>query len=188
MTELHVVPDERAATWRLYDTDGTATLSRHTNATDAESAARAMAKERGTNRIVIHDRYHRTHDAAESLARPEDRRQRERARQLALAALRGSSRHKPPDPLTRSRHRHYQPTCEEACLKRTTPPAHVASGSVEVGYRDRRPRRAGLGSSERSPLARGHGVWSTAAPFKAKGRRRARPRLAVRFRCDGMLG
>jgi hypothetical protein len=89
MTELHVVPDERAATWRLYDTDGTATLSRHTNATDAESAARAMAKECGTNRIVIHDRYHRTHDAAESLARPEDRRQRERARQLALAALRG---------------------------------------------------------------------------------------------------
>ena len=92
MTELHVFPDERAATWRLYDTDATATLSRHTTATDAESAARAIAKERGANRIVVHDRYHRTHDAAASLARPEDRTQSERARQLALAlaALRGA--------------------------------------------------------------------------------------------------
>ena len=101
MTELHVVPDERAATWRLYDTDATAPLSRHTNATelsrhtnatDAEFAARAIAKARGANRIVVHDRYHRTHDAPASLAQPEVRTQRERARQLAvtLAALRGA--------------------------------------------------------------------------------------------------
>jgi hypothetical protein len=92
MTELHVFPDERAATWRLYDTDATATLSRHTTATDAESAARAVAEERGADRIVVHDRYHRTHDAAASLARAEDRTQGERARQLALAlaALRGA--------------------------------------------------------------------------------------------------
>jgi len=92
MTELHVFPDERAATWRLYDTDATATLSRHTTATDTESGAHAIAKERGANRIVVHDRYHRTHDAAASLAHPEDHTPSERARQLALAlaALRGA--------------------------------------------------------------------------------------------------
>ena len=97
MTELHVVPDERAATWRLYATDASAPLSRHTNATEAEFAARAIANNRGANRIVVHDRYHRTHDAAASYARPEDRTPRERNPQLALAlsglrSARGTSR------------------------------------------------------------------------------------------------
>ena len=92
MTELHVFPDQRAATWRLYDTDATATLSRHATASDAESAARAIAKQRGANRIVVHDRYHRPHDAAASPAQLKDHPQSERARQLTLAldALRGA--------------------------------------------------------------------------------------------------
>ena len=63
MTELHVIPDERT-TWRVYDRDATAPLSEHTNATEAELAARAHAQDRDAVRVVIHDRYNRTHDAA----------------------------------------------------------------------------------------------------------------------------
>jgi hypothetical protein len=36
-------------------------LSDHTSETEAESAARAHALKRGARRIVVHDRYHRTH-------------------------------------------------------------------------------------------------------------------------------
>ena len=62
MTELHVIPDDRS-TWRVYDADAAAPLSEHTNATEAELAARARAEDRNAERIVVHDRYHRTHDA-----------------------------------------------------------------------------------------------------------------------------
>src|SRR5947208_6391362 len=95
MTEVHVVPDQRA-TWRVYDTDAEAPISEHTNATEAELAARARAEDRGVDRVVVHDRYHRTHDAAPSPAGAAARDQlertrrldrvRERARQLARAA------------------------------------------------------------------------------------------------------
>jgi hypothetical protein len=95
MTEVHVVPDERT-TWRVYDSDADAPISAHTNATEAELAARARAEDRNAERVVVHDRYHRTHDAAPSPAGHAAREQlertrrvdrvRERARQLARAA------------------------------------------------------------------------------------------------------
>jgi hypothetical protein len=83
MTELHVIPDERT-TWRVYEDDATTPLSAHTNATDAERAALTQADERDAERVVVHDRYHRTHDAAPSRAALRARAQRARARQLAL--------------------------------------------------------------------------------------------------------
>ena len=67
MTELHVIADERS-TWRVYETDAAEPLSEHTSATDAELAARARAEDRAVERVVVHDRYHRTHDAAPSPA------------------------------------------------------------------------------------------------------------------------
>ena len=89
MTELHVIPDDRS-TWRVYDADAAAPLSEHTNATEAELAARAHAQDRDVERVVIHDRYNRTHDAASAPARVSARARlrrvalvRERARQLA---------------------------------------------------------------------------------------------------------
>jgi len=95
MSEVHVVPDERS-TWRVYDTGADGPISEHTNATEAELAARARAQDRDAERVVIHDRYHRTHEAARSLAGETARerlertgrldRVRERARQRARAA------------------------------------------------------------------------------------------------------
>jgi anti-sigma regulatory factor (Ser/Thr protein kinase) len=63
MTELHVIPDDRS-TWRVYDADAAAPLSEHTNATEAERAARVHAQDRDADRVVVHDRYNRPHDAA----------------------------------------------------------------------------------------------------------------------------
>ena len=83
MTELHVIPDDRS-TWRVYDADAAAPLSEHTNATEAELAARAHAQNRDAERVVIHDRYNRTHEAAPAPARVSAREQRARVRQLAL--------------------------------------------------------------------------------------------------------
>jgi hypothetical protein len=86
MTELHVIPDERT-TWRVYEAGASSPLSEHTNATDAELAALARADDRDAERVVVHDRYHRTYDAAPSQAEQRARAQlarRERARQLAL--------------------------------------------------------------------------------------------------------
>ena len=83
MTELHVIPDERT-TWRVYEDGATAPLSEHTNATDAERAALTRADERDAERVVIHDRYHRTHDAAASQSGLRARARSARARQLAL--------------------------------------------------------------------------------------------------------
>ena len=55
MSEVHVIPDDRT-TWRVFDGGGRE-ASEHTNATDAELAA----QEHGADRVVVHDRYHRTH-------------------------------------------------------------------------------------------------------------------------------
>jgi hypothetical protein len=68
MTELHVIPDERTITWRVYQSDAPEPLSQHTDATAAELAAQAWAERRGAERIFIHDCYHRTHEPARSLA------------------------------------------------------------------------------------------------------------------------
>ena len=62
MIELHVIPDERTTTWRVFETDAAEPLSEHANATEAELAARACAAIRHAERLVVHDRYHRTHD------------------------------------------------------------------------------------------------------------------------------
>jgi hypothetical protein len=60
VAEFHVVPRPRAATWAVYI--DTVALSEHTSETAAESAARAtQARAGGGSRIVIHDRYNRTH-------------------------------------------------------------------------------------------------------------------------------
>ena len=63
MTEVHVFADERTV-WRVYDADAAAPLSEHTNATEAELAARAHAQDGDADRVVVHDRYNRPHDAA----------------------------------------------------------------------------------------------------------------------------
>jgi anti-sigma regulatory factor (Ser/Thr protein kinase) len=83
MTELHVIPDERT-TWRVYDRNAKAPISEHTSATEAELAARALAQDRDADRVVVHDRYNRTRDAAPSPTGVSAREQRARARQLAL--------------------------------------------------------------------------------------------------------
>lgn len=85
MTELHIAPHDRTATWRLYGADANTPRSEHNSATDAESAARAVADERRAERIIVHDRYHRTHDAAPSPAQLAAREQRERTRRIAIA-------------------------------------------------------------------------------------------------------
>lgn len=83
MTEVHVIADERT-TWRVYETDAAEPLSEHTSATAAELAARARAQDRAAERVVVHDRYHRTHDTAPAPTAASAREQAARARQLAL--------------------------------------------------------------------------------------------------------
>ena len=68
--EVHVVPQSRAATWSVYVDAVGGALSEHTSETAAESAARAQALLRGAERIVVHDRYHRTR--TEALTTPRD--------------------------------------------------------------------------------------------------------------------
>ena len=82
MTVLHVIADERSATWRVYEDDVPDALSEHTNATEAELAARALAEQRGAERIVVQDRYHRPHEASLSLAAARAGEAAARARQL----------------------------------------------------------------------------------------------------------
>src|SRR4051794_15184138 len=82
MTDVHVVPDERS-TWRVYDDDAAAAISEHTNATEAQLAARARAEDRDAERVVVHDRYHRMHEAVPSPAGAAARGQVARARRLA---------------------------------------------------------------------------------------------------------
>ncbi len=84
MSEVHVIPDERS-TWRVYDADAAEPVSEHTNATEAEVAAKARAQDRDAERVVVHDRYHRTHDVVPSPAGVAARERLERARRLARA-------------------------------------------------------------------------------------------------------
>jgi len=97
MTELHVIADERN-TWRVYETDSPEALSDHTSATAAERAARARAEDRAVQRVVVHDRYHGTHDAALTRAGVSARERGARARQVALVRERAR-------PIARSRPR-----------------------------------------------------------------------------------
>ena len=83
MTEVHVIADDRT-TWRVYDAGSADPVSEHTNATDAEHVARARAEDRGAQRVVVHDRYHRTHDAEASLALERARARRAQARRLGV--------------------------------------------------------------------------------------------------------
>jgi anti-sigma regulatory factor (Ser/Thr protein kinase) len=66
--DVHVVPRPRAATWGVYDDAVAGALSEHTSETEAEAAARAHLRTRGPGRIVVHDRYHRTHPGAPARA------------------------------------------------------------------------------------------------------------------------
>lgn len=84
MTELHIIPDAWSR-WRVYEANAAVALSEHTNATEATLAARARAEDRDADRVVVHDRYHRTHDdddAAASSAELRARARHARARQL----------------------------------------------------------------------------------------------------------
>ena len=83
MTEVHVIADERT-TWRVYGPDTAAPISEHSSATEAELAAQAHAQDLDADRVVIHDRYNRTHDAAPMPAGVSAGQQRARARKLAL--------------------------------------------------------------------------------------------------------
>jgi hypothetical protein len=77
---LHVIPDERSAIWRVFQEDVSGALSEHTNATDAEIAAQALAARLGAERIVVRDRYHRTREP--SLAAVRTGARAARARQI----------------------------------------------------------------------------------------------------------
>jgi hypothetical protein len=94
LTELHVISDERS-TWRVYEDGADAPLSEHTNATDAERDAFTRADDRDVRRVVVHDRYHRTHDADPSPA-GRARARSARARQLALDRVRQLARPRTP--------------------------------------------------------------------------------------------
>ena len=59
---LHVIPVDRTGMWRVQDGESRATISEHPSENDAERAARLRARDRGLRRIVVHDRYHRTHE------------------------------------------------------------------------------------------------------------------------------
>ena len=127
------------------------------------SAARAIANERGADRIVVHDplpphaRRHGVASAAE-----------DRTRTNAPASSPSRSPrsavlgHKPPHALTPHPAPVQPPTCEQACLNRTPACRAYRAGSLEV--------RATASSTcetsvERSRLARGRSrVWSPAAP------------------------
>jgi hypothetical protein len=82
MTEVHVIADDRT-TWRVYDAGAEEAVSEHTSATEAELAAKARAEDQDAQRVVVHDRYHRTHEAATSPAAAAARERLERRRRLA---------------------------------------------------------------------------------------------------------
>ena len=64
--------------------ESAAPLSEHDTANEAELAAQAHAADHDADRVVVHDRYHRTHDAEPRLAGVTAAGHRARARQLAL--------------------------------------------------------------------------------------------------------
>jgi anti-sigma regulatory factor (Ser/Thr protein kinase) len=60
-TEVHVMPSTRAGTWGVHlDADAPA-VSEHASRTEAETAARAQAVLHRSERIIVRDRYFRTH-------------------------------------------------------------------------------------------------------------------------------
>jgi len=59
LLELHVRPDERSGEWVVEPDQASDALSSHRSATEAELAARRLAKARGARRIFLHDRYKR---------------------------------------------------------------------------------------------------------------------------------
>ena len=81
MSEVHVIPDD-LTTWRVFDAGAREAVSEHTSATDAELVARDHAEDNGADRVVVHDRYHRTHEAPASPVGPGARAMRTRARRL----------------------------------------------------------------------------------------------------------
>ena len=103
MTEVHVVPDERTATWRVYDPEADAELSEHASATEAQFTAQARAADCDAERVVVHDRYHRTHETTPApfilpiaaiegpgMETEEPRQRREALATLASVRLRGA--------------------------------------------------------------------------------------------------
>jgi hypothetical protein len=62
--DLHVVPEPRAGTWRVYGAGTSTPMCERTTEIDAEAAAQRFAQTTGALRVVIHDRYHRTHLSA----------------------------------------------------------------------------------------------------------------------------
>ncbi|SRR6266545_8220515 len=99
MTELHVLPDERTTRWGVYEPPAPAPLSEHTSVTEAEFAARSWADERGAERVIVHDRYHRTYEPTRSLALQRSRTRAVRARELAV--VRARIHQLPADPRSR---------------------------------------------------------------------------------------
>ena len=59
---LHVVADPRGE-WGVFEDGSRRPLSVHRSATEAEFVAWDHAKDRGSERIVVHDRYGRTREA-----------------------------------------------------------------------------------------------------------------------------
>jgi hypothetical protein len=62
MTILHVVADVRGE-WGVFENGSRRPLSLHPSATEAEFVAWVHADDRGSERIVVHDRYGRTRAA-----------------------------------------------------------------------------------------------------------------------------
>jgi hypothetical protein len=63
MTTLHVEP--RNGSWVVRRDDARTPLSEHAEAGAATRAARAQAHTAGVARVLVHDRYHRTHTLPE---------------------------------------------------------------------------------------------------------------------------
>ena len=67
MTTLHVEP--RNGTWVVRRDDDTAPISEHAEAGAAMLAAHGVARTAGVERVLMHDRYHRTHAFASTAPR-----------------------------------------------------------------------------------------------------------------------
>src|SRR4051812_21621241 len=170
MTELHVIPDERT-TWRVYEDGTSAPLSEHTNATDAERAAFTRAEARDAPRVVVHDRYHRTHDAAGSRAEVRARARDARAHQLALVRerVRPLPRRAPPPPRARAQPRAPAPPPPPPQPPHPAPPRFHPTHTP--------PPRREFARCDRNP-ARRHGVRRRAQASAASPAGSSRPRGA----------
>src|SRR3954471_16057965 len=134
MNEVHVIPDERTM-WRVYDDDAAAPISEHTNATEAQLAARARAEDRDAERVVVHDRYHRTHEAVSSPAGAAAREQLDRARRLARVRERAKQ-------LVRAAR---QPRAAGGTRGTSLPGPHETGGPRRVGSRGEPPASPSAG-------------------------------------------